>query len=631
MTKKDNLEFFGLDTSYRNHALIHNKDGGNYGTGDHTGMVQRIEAGRSPTANDDESDSSLIGIRVLIGALWINKNTGDIFFCTNASIGAATWVSAGGGGAGSINLFDETTDLGPVDNIRAVGVDVSASVVGTDGYLYIPPASFAPNYNVGGCTIPSIATTNRHVSNPTTPGTPFDIGSWTAGSIQPCHQDTANTNYNTPVECSFEDNTSTTFEVTIYGADGVTPIASYTTPIINGNGVHSGSNITVTVTSWASEFLRYKADVDVRIGVGAILPNGGRYSIEIVHHNAGTDYTKTQGPMFMDQESAVAVLSGVSIVENSPVTKILSGVTHYTLGSTFDANIADIDNINDSSYPTNFLSLDGADYALALISRDSTGMTGWTNVWNNVDSSFDEASWAITMVGISTISTTASISARTEDWASGGWISSPVNSILVDTLLNGSSGILEDFTTENSRLTLALGGWDNTQDLTTYDGGTGLQVSGGRLVYPVLDFTTYDPNPVGQPNYSGLSGDREFYSHFEHSGVSHSNGILEISDYNITESDITNGDVVIEISLDGASWYNCGNNYGGGPLVDGDGCRINSGTNNLGLNNRIQFTLGAGGSTNAGTGTGWGIYYRITFTDTDTNNYIGELQIVDWV
>jgi hypothetical protein len=88
----------------------------------------------------------------------------------------------------------------------------------------------------------------------------------------------------------------------------------------------------------------------------------------------------------------------------------------------------------------------------------------------------------------------------------------------------------------------------------------------------------------------------------------------------------------MEISLDGINWYNMNELYVGGVLANGDGCRIDSGTYNLTLNNRWRFTLGAVGFTAAGTGpSGWGIYVRISWANALVASYLGSIEILDWV
>ena len=190
------------------------------------------------------------------------------------------------------------------------------------------------------------------------------------------------------------------------------------------------------------------------------------------------------------------------------------------------------------------------------------------------------------------------------------------------------------FNNETLRLKSDLAtAWDSTQSLASYDGGNGLEVLDSRLVYPTINFTPYDPNHASQPDYSALSGNRLYYRAFSQAGVSHSNGIFQFGDYNVTETNITNQDVLFELSLDGINWFNMNLPYLGGALSNGDGCRMNSDTVALNINNEIQFTFGSGLFTTALTGGGWGVWLRITYVGDAAGKgaYIGILQIIDWV
>lgn len=62
------------------------------------------------------------------------------------------------------------------------------------------------------------------------------------------------------------------------------------------------------------------------------------------------------------------------------------------------------------------------------------------------------------------------------------------------------------------------------------------------------DWTTY--KPANTANYSTDAGQTQYYyREFKHAGVSHSNGLFNIG--GITEADLTNGTVKIEISTNG--------------------------------------------------------------------------------
>jgi hypothetical protein len=57
-------------------------------------IIENYGAASDPTVNDDAADG------YIRGAVWINVAAGRLFFCTDATTGAAVWVQAGGGGGG---------------------------------------------------------------------------------------------------------------------------------------------------------------------------------------------------------------------------------------------------------------------------------------------------------------------------------------------------------------------------------------------------------------------------------------------------------------------------------------------------------------------------------------------------
>ena len=109
-----------------------------------------------------------------------------------------------------------------------------------------------------------------------------------------------------------------------------------------------------------------------------------------------------------------------------------------------------------------------------------------------------------------------------------------------------------------------------------------------------------------------------------HTSTAHSNGQFSIS--GVTEQNLTDDDVIIEISLNGTAWFNCNEDYLGGGLSDGNGCRANSGSTTM---PDLDFTLGTGGTTTSGTGPGWGIWLRITMPDSSSVE-MESIQITDW-
>ena len=497
----------------------------------------------------------------------------------------------------------------------------------------VPDPTFVSHFNTtdgtNTCTVSDVSTTSRLVSNPTTEGNPFKIGGWTAGTAHDCLHTNAQA-YTTNNQCSFE-NTSSTIEVNIYDADGTTPLNTHTTAAITGNTDVTVDDIRIRVTSWAADSGKYKGIVTINFNIDTVISDGGRYSFEAIHHNGGTDYSKTDTDIFSDTENLTAAITSTSIGENVAVLVRKSGTYAYDTGSTFSTSITDIDDLNSRSYPTTQVNISGTEYGLPALNLQGGDLTGWTNAHDDDNDSYLKLDWTINTSNYFLRTTTANISARTVDWANGSWVDSTNGSVMIDTYNDTSTRIFEDFTGESSRLEDDFTtSWDSTQDLTSYDGNDNLQVGEGSfLFYPVTDYGAYDPVAGSQPDYSAYSGDALYYREMYHTSTAHSNGIFEYS--GVTEADITADDIIVEISLDGTDWYNCNESYLGGALADGDGCRIDSGIYNMTANDQLRFTLGAGGATAVGTGgpSGWGILIRITMPDTSTIQ-MGQIEITDW-
>lgn len=558
----------------------------------------------------------------------------------------------GGGGGNAIIIQNQgVTITSQASTINFEGVGVDAEITGPGVVtVFIPPPLFVSHFNTAdgtdNATVTPWTTASRHVSNPTSEGVPFKLGSFAAGSLQPTLKDGVLTF--SPISFFSIFNTATVLTVSVLDADGTTVLAT-NTQTLTGNLSATVQNVGITITNFSADTSKFKADLAISINVGTILPNGGHFSISMVHNDAsdGT-FTFAQSDIFRDPNNVQAVIfnspagTGVTIAQNVPVIKRLSGAYFYKEGSTFTLSIPRIDELNNISYPTTQVIVDGSLYGLPTLNLAGGSLTGWTNAFNNTLASYSLTSWTISTLNFFSLTTTAHVAATPQDWGAQTTVNSNNTGVAIDTFQADATDTLEDFRDESRRiLTDLVTAWDSTQDLSSYDGGTGLQIYDSRLNYPQINFTAYNPSSGSQPDYSALAGDRVFYRIFRDltgGGTSHSNGLIALGDYNITETNLTNDDVRFEISLDGTNWYNLNLNYLGGPLANGDGCRINSDQHFLpsgaGFDNDLQFTLGAGGFTDVTTGgaSGFGIFMRITFRATVAGKaaYLGSLQITDW-
>ena len=531
-----------------------------------------------------------------------------------------------------------------VKTINFIGVDVE-SLIDTNDInrvnIFIPPPNYSSHFNTNDGTtdarINDISTTSRNIALPTAEGTPYRIGDWDGNLPKPTINNTSFTHSTNDV-FTITNNTNNTLTVNIYDADNVNMLSSHSV-VLNGNLDVTQNNIRIQILDFIQEANRYKARAIFTVNIDSILAPGGRFYIEYKNDTIidGVYYYR-QGPLFYDPDINSPLINSISINETSAniFTKQISGVWYYTLNSQFTVDVTGINYLNDRSYPNIQLNIDGSNYGLTQLNLQGPDLTGWTKQFDDINDSYNKTDWAITQTNFFQQTTTAKVQTRYIDWSAGPWIdSSPLKNILIDTYTDNSLSVFTDFRNESRRYQSDLTTlWDSSQDLSLIDSNTGLQLKNSQLIYPQEDFSIYDPNSSQQPNYSTLLGFRNYISYFFHTGTSHSNGRFQLLNHNLTETILTNQDVIIEISLDGTEWYLLNELYLGGSLSNGSGCRINKDSYNLDLNNQIEFTLGTGKFTDATTGpTGWGIWYKITYKDTSVgkNIFLGSFEIVNWI
>jgi hypothetical protein len=571
--------------------------------------------------------------------------------------------ASGGTGGGAINIEDEgNLVLSGATILNFIGVDVRAqsALSGTTRRvnIYIPPPDYVSHFNTNDGTsnaiVSPISTTNRYISLPTTPGSPFNIGDWVGGEIHPTIRNSVVNLVYSPVGLISIYDLTTTFTATVYGADGTTILSTHTL-LLNGDNTVTLNNITITISNFGVDADRYSSNISVSIAINSILGQGGRFSVSLTHNNStnGT-YIFTQNNIFRDSETLTSNIGGLlTILPMIPVIKQISGVYSYTLNSEWHVNLPNIDNLNSRSYPTTpQLIIDDNDliYTSEVLNVNGEGgiyygfKTGtWTQQHNTIDAEFDKLDWTTDIQNqtnwnhsIGTINTPVA-TGRIYDWALTGTVNSSTYNYLIDTLVDLSDRNSEMFRSETTvgfpRLQSDLiTPWDSTVKLNLIDGGTGLQVLGDRLVYPQFNFQTLNPNSgTSQPNYTPLTGDRYYYRRFNTNGFNVSNGIIQFGDHNLLESDLSSGGVIFEISIDnGINWYTLSNEYDGTPLTDGDGCRVDSSDYGLGAgtisSNSLRFTLGLGGSSTF-------VHLKITIKSSASSKYIGSIDFIDgnWI
>lgn len=506
-------------------------------------------------------------------------------------------IFGSGSGGGTITVKDEGTVIGTgIDTLNIVGADHNAVKTGaTEVTIYSPSLSIVSHFNTAdgnnNCSVSNFATTARLVTDPA-PDNNFKIGAWAPGaSVNTSNNGTWS--YTTSVQCLFEDLLST-IEVNVYDDDGITVLATHTTAAISGNIDVTVANIRIRVTSFGVESIYYKGIVTVDITMSTIFPFGGRCGIEIIHHT-GIGYTKTETPRFYDKQQNAQTITGVTIVENTPVVKYLSGVQYYDEGSTFDIGIADMDYLNDMSYIANFVRFTTAtEYGITNFNLSGGDLTGWSTYWNAINSSY-AGTKAIDIDDFRYIGTAANIAAQVWDWVAGASANSPNASICIDTYDQESTDLAEYFTDEAYRRVAGWLGteglWDSTQDIGAYDGNTGAQVINGILRVGNTDFNTYAPGLLANPDYSAHAAPKDHYRRYiDAAGLVRASAKLTIAGFNLT--DVVNGDIEIWVMVPGKFTTPC---YAHGAALydfatfNGDNDPIRLGSS---IANRIDITFG---------------------------------------
>ncbi len=383
--------------------------------------------------------------------------------------------------------------------------------------LYIHPPSFASHFDtsdgVASAVVSDHTTVSRYVSAPGT----FDITGWVAGTSYPGFHNDSSTSRSTANEFSILNDTATTLTITVTSAD-TTVLATRVLTLV-GNNSDTVNNITIDISNWAADSYKFKADCQVTIGIDALIPQGGKYSVEF-EHDDGVDgtFTYTQNDMFYDPNTTAPTTVNPTIAENTPVLFNLSGIRYYDTGSTFDVGIADIDNINTESYPQPFINFDASEYGISAFNLVGGDLTAWTNAWNNINASYSGTS-SIATANYRFIGTGANINSRWVDWVNGGWQPSPDASICVDTWNTQSTALAEYFTDEAQRRTAfnlagaytAGAAWDSTQDMGSYDDNQGLLIQSGIIMPRHTDWNTYAPGLAANPDYTGFAGQGTYY------------------------------------------------------------------------------------------------------------------------
>jgi hypothetical protein len=454
-------------------------------------------------------------------------------------------------GSGSIIIKDENgVIVAEADTLNFLGLDIEALQdpnASNQANIYSPPLppppdpTYASHWNTsdgdtGNQSVSaSGSTTSAHIATPSGgEGVPFKTGGW-AGSNHPATRTTSQAFTTNGDTTGFGGDASV--QVTLYDADGVTALDTYTSPALAANATHTSpsGHLEVVLANYGVDDPNYpakqKARMTVNVDAGASLTaaglQGGKYSVQIVMTpDTVTDgtgpYTYTMAARFIDTNPTTPSISGgITISENAGAKQTVqfSGLTYYALNSQFMVDVTGIDQLNRNTSRTSAnLVVNQSNYGLSNLSQSTGTLTGWTNAENQDGVSFSKNNWAITQNNYLYYGNAASVSSYARDtWANGGNVSSPNQKVLINTKTSSSSNTVEDFLNEDRR-----------QD-STYNGGTtggnwnssATLQSGEAMVFNSYmmapnqsgsfggDWSDYTPS--GNPDYSTITVPVNFY------------------------------------------------------------------------------------------------------------------------
>lgn len=506
-----------------------------------------------------------------------------------------------------VMVYDEGIEVGLANKINFIGATVN-SFVNEDDFsidVYVPSATVSSHFNTrdgsSDAIVQKTTAALRYVSKPSFDGAPFRIGDWLPGTEKKCIKDNITYDIN---ESVYIDKISS-FKIYIIQNNVNLDYLEFLTT----NGTFTSSNITAIVSNKTKELSHFKCNLNFSFNLKTLLK--GRFKLKIEYVGTSGTFTFLEDELFFDDNPIDATIQ-TSINVNNKIDKFLSGIKY--IGNSSSALVSCVlKNAKSYSFPLNIVDIDGS---LCGLSSHNINFTELNLPNFNYDSDiiFNKE---LSFLNNKFYNSNLVLKSRVNDWDKGTYVSTTFSE-LVDTNLDSSTRVYEDFVSETNRLNDIFQTFDSTLILDSNE----LQVYNSKLVYPQIDFSSFYENP----NYSSLIGNRFYIRKFWHNNVSHSNGLFNIIS-NISEEDL-NTKVKIEISLDSINWFNCGLDYLGGELTNNSGCRINSDSNSLNINNKIEFTLGLDKFTNAASN--WGIYIKITFLEAAKDKYIDVLQITNW-
>lgn len=440
----------------------------------------------------------------------------------------------------------------------------------------------------GTASYSGLTTTNMIMVDLT--GSNAGIGDWAVGTTHKGFNKQSNSTINitTAGKIHFE-NDNTSFRVKVIKWDGTEVANVLYSNVVGGVGTGTGTgsaSISLTVSDYGNETnapvaTGKEGKPTFAVKIGELLPDGGRFYVEIIHTNGTVEYSWKSEDLFSNAGVAPTAGNPSATLSGTPTTKTISGVTYYS-GGNFAVSMGSIENLNKNATVSKKVTcssgfLNGYSFAVG-------DLTGYTNAYD-----VSGVTWNKTLAIASNkfVNTAQTITCTAVNSFGGSGNKQTTLKVLVNSLSNDPANDLkETFFDESRRLTSAGTAWDSTQSLADNDG---LLVSNKSLVYPTgaaYDYSTFIPSD--NPNYSGLTGTRYFVRKF---GVGASGtkygAILTFAGSAITDASLNNSNLTLDFSKDGSTWVTMKVGSANG------GCRVQASDYGWSKNKqlKIEFTL----------------------------------------
>ena len=520
--------------------------------------------------------------------------------------------------------------------------------VGDDGVAKIQIGDNMNSSIFGEAANSKAATGNNgtHTSNvgsltsiiiPDATGANFKIGNWSVGETKSVGTKATTINAGSTGWIHFDEGASV-WTVTVYGeskdvilaqaqittdaqfnTDGTfNKIAQETKYIVGSTGISLSLANTAREDNYPSA-VGARGKVTFTINVSTLVPNGGRFSFEIVPPT-GTTYKSAEMFKLVGVTPSIGAISLEDITDEYGIATY-SGVNYITTAK-FKSSITGLSGVWNNAATANALKaittagLSGVNTDIAASTLVSSKLWSASGVYSD-----DTISLASSFSG-TTVSTNYSLS------NAFGTVSGVVASISNYNFNNKGTATAagnaeESFTNELKRkLTNSMTTtWDSTASLLSGDYAYELQVIPGTgLTFPKTNYDGYT-QPETNPNYSNsATGVTRFFTRYFKTTTSAncSNGSLTLAGLGTGYND---ADFVALISIDnGSTWYNMKAARGAASTVNLNGTSVSATGINTGYaSNKISFsfpgtTATAGNSDNIIVKIGWTKAESITIT-----------------